>query len=250
MRSGAAQRGRDASIQASRLELQDQAPAWRIACAATWLPRMPACTAPFAGWTPITAARWRHQKSRQRWQVWPYMEGAGCWDKRGPASKVHLRHGRLRGVLAPASCPCASKPFACCRSGTLSHTHKQTPNLHLFPVHTAARPGPPKTSTSLPPILTWASALRPRRRTGDTHPPDSRPRCLLPDLGLSVAPQEVDRMIQLLDRDGDRRICYQEFRRFVVLLPGGAGSGTAGSATRSCGALWRCCQVGQAVILN
>lgn len=30
-------------------------------------------------------------------------------------------------------------------------------------------------------------------------------------------------MVALLDRDGDSRISYEEFRRFVVLLPGGGG---------------------------
>lgn len=39
-------------------------------------------------------------------------------------------------------------------------------------------------------------------------------------LGLSVAPEEADRMIALLDGDDDGKISFSEFRRFCVLLPG------------------------------
>ncbi|PSC76347.1 calcium-binding mitochondrial carrier S -1 [Micractinium conductrix] len=39
-------------------------------------------------------------------------------------------------------------------------------------------------------------------------------------LGLSVAPGEAERMVSMLDADGDGLISYGEFRRFVVMLPG------------------------------
>lgn len=40
-------------------------------------------------------------------------------------------------------------------------------------------------------------------------------------LGLDVSEAEAANMIELLDEDGDAHINYQEWRRFVVLLPGG-----------------------------
>ncbi|KAL4856804.1 Calcium-binding mitochondrial carrier protein [Chlorella vulgaris] len=45
-------------------------------------------------------------------------------------------------------------------------------------------------------------------------------------LGLSVAPEEADRMIALLDGDDDGKISFSEFRRFCVLLPGAQVSHT------------------------
>lgn len=42
-------------------------------------------------------------------------------------------------------------------------------------------------------------------------------------LGLQVTPSEADAMVRLLDRDGDGRIDYDEFQRFVVMLPSERG---------------------------
>jgi Ca2+-binding EF-hand superfamily protein len=39
-------------------------------------------------------------------------------------------------------------------------------------------------------------------------------------LGLSVASEEAEHMVDMLDSDHNGNIDYREFRRFVVLLPG------------------------------
>eukprot|EP00887_Chlorella_sp_A99_P006533 scaffold3.g6533.t1 len=60
-------------------------------------------------------------------------------------------------------------------------------------------------------------------------PQPTHPAPVSAALGMAATADEAERMVALLDRNGDRRIDQGEFRRFVVLLPGGV----AGAVSRT-----------------
>lgn len=54
---------------------------------------------------------------------------------------------------------------------------------------------------------------------GDEHLDTSEVLEAVKALGLAVTPSDAGAMVRLLDRDGDGRIDYDEFRRFIIMLP-------------------------------
>lgn len=58
------------------------------------------------------------------------------------------------------------------------------------------------------PLAVMSNAWQPRRRP-----------CPAAALGLSMSEGDAEHMVALLDGDGDGRLSFQEFQRYVVLLP-------------------------------
>lgn len=72
--------------------------------------------------------------------------------------------------------------------------------------------------------------------------------CAVRALGLQATAAEAAAMVRLLDRDSDGRIDYDEFRRFVVMLPSVSERGR--HTVVGCGPLQHACSCPSSVLAS